>query len=133
MCHITHTCIANTVPALMWCVLELNLSIIGGSIPVVKPFVRRVFPRLLGSSPQAGSSPPYLQSSKQAQRHDGSNYLELYPRSKASNKGEIWSDANSDSHIISSPVADASLQDNKPVQITKTIEYGYATDTEGME
>ena len=117
----------------MLCVLELNLSIIGGSIPVLKPFVRRVFPRLLGSSPQARFAPSYLQASIHVQRHGASDYLELCPRPKSSHTGDIWSEANSDSHIISSPSAGPSLLDEKPTLITKTIEYGYATETHGME
>jgi hypothetical protein len=40
----------NTVPALMWCILELNLSIIGGCIPAAKPFLQKLFPAILGSS-----------------------------------------------------------------------------------
>lgn len=45
----------NTVWALLWCILELNLSIIGGSIPTLKPFLQRFCPRLLGSSPKQSS------------------------------------------------------------------------------
>ncbi|KXJ87893.1 hypothetical protein Micbo1qcDRAFT_112990, partial [Microdochium bolleyi] len=40
----------NTTSALAWCLVELLLSIIGGSIPALKPFVRRFFPRLLGTT-----------------------------------------------------------------------------------
>lgn len=36
--------------ALMWCVLELNLSIIGGSIATIKPFLRMLLPRIFGTS-----------------------------------------------------------------------------------
>lgn len=31
----------------IWCLGELHMSIIAGSLPVMKPFVRRYFPRLL--------------------------------------------------------------------------------------
>lgn len=47
----------NTVPAIVWCLVELNLSITGGCVAVLKPFIRHVFPRLLGSSTPAGESP----------------------------------------------------------------------------
>lgn len=40
----------NTTTALTWCVVELFLGIIGGSIPALKPFIRRFLPRLLGST-----------------------------------------------------------------------------------
>lgn len=45
-----------TVPGLMWCVLELNMSIIGGSIPTLKPFLQRHAPRLLSLSQSKGGS-----------------------------------------------------------------------------
>jgi hypothetical protein len=58
----------NTVLALMWCVLELNLSIIGGSIPTVKPLIKKFMPRLLGTSRRSRSrsygADIYLQSSR---------------------------------------------------------------------
>ncbi|KAF4966450.1 hypothetical protein FZEAL_10657 [Fusarium zealandicum] len=40
----------NTVMALMWCNLELNLSIIGGSMATMKPFLRMVMPSMFGTS-----------------------------------------------------------------------------------
>ncbi|KFY45090.1 hypothetical protein V494_01152 [Pseudogymnoascus sp. VKM F-4513 (FW-928)] len=40
----------DTPPALMWCVVELNMSIVGGCIATFKPFLRKYFPRVLGSS-----------------------------------------------------------------------------------
>ncbi|KAH7385044.1 hypothetical protein BKA64DRAFT_581538 [Cadophora sp. MPI-SDFR-AT-0126] len=39
-----------TTPALMWCVIELNISIIGGNFPTLRPFLRKYVPALLGSS-----------------------------------------------------------------------------------
>jgi hypothetical protein len=48
----------NTVMALMWCILELNLSIIGGSMATIKPFLRIAIPRMFttnyGASASAG-------------------------------------------------------------------------------
>ncbi|KAF5024258.1 hypothetical protein F66182_3667 [Fusarium sp. NRRL 66182] len=40
----------NTVMALMWCILELNLSIIGGSMATIKPFLRMLIPRMFSTS-----------------------------------------------------------------------------------
>lgn len=34
----------------MWCVIELNMSIVGGCIATFKPFLRKYFPSILGSS-----------------------------------------------------------------------------------
>ncbi|KAI6383280.1 hypothetical protein MCOR25_000199 [Pyricularia grisea] len=36
----------DTKPALLWCNLELNLSIIGGNFPTLRPFSQSIFPRL---------------------------------------------------------------------------------------
>lgn len=49
----------------MWCVLELNLSIIGGSIPTIKPLVKKLMPRLLGTSrSRSMGNDIYLHSSR---------------------------------------------------------------------
>ncbi|KAL2840661.1 hypothetical protein BJY01DRAFT_16514 [Aspergillus pseudoustus] len=49
----------TTTNALMWCVIELNLGITGGCVTVMRPFVRRYFPRLLGlSSKSSGTGYP---------------------------------------------------------------------------
>ncbi|KAJ4137122.1 hypothetical protein NW768_002702 [Fusarium equiseti] len=40
----------NTVLALMWCILELNLSIIGGSMATIKPFLRIAIPCMFSSA-----------------------------------------------------------------------------------
>ncbi|KFY05489.1 hypothetical protein V492_08506 [Pseudogymnoascus sp. VKM F-4246] len=40
----------DTPPALMWCVVELNMSIVGGCIATFKPFLLKYFPRVLGTS-----------------------------------------------------------------------------------
>ena len=43
----------------MWCVLELNLSIVGGSMPAMKPVLQKYFPRLLASTQGASDSGNY--------------------------------------------------------------------------
>ena len=43
----------------MWCVLELNLSIVGGSMPAMKPVLQKYFPRLLASTQGASESGNY--------------------------------------------------------------------------
>lgn len=45
-----------TTPGMMWCILEINLSIIGGSMPTLKPFLQRHAPRLLSFSQSKGGS-----------------------------------------------------------------------------
>ena len=39
--------LVNLVGIYIWCLVELHVSIIGGSLPVMRPFVRQYFPRLL--------------------------------------------------------------------------------------
>lgn len=39
----------------MWCVVELNFSIIGGCVPTLKPFLRRFAPKLIGYSTYASN------------------------------------------------------------------------------
>jgi len=54
----------NTTDALMWCVIELNMSIVGGSVPSMKPVVREHFPRLLGLSANSGGNQGYMSEDK---------------------------------------------------------------------
>ncbi|KAL6234350.1 hypothetical protein BDW75DRAFT_231201 [Aspergillus navahoensis] len=44
-----------TTNALMWCVIELNLGIVGGCVTAMRPFMRRYCPRLLGLSSSSGN------------------------------------------------------------------------------
>ena len=55
----------------MWCVLELNLSVIGGCIPTIKPLLKEFFPRLLGTSLGRSRTGDdiYLQSSRKTGRN----------------------------------------------------------------
>ncbi|KAH8199312.1 hypothetical protein TruAng_006497 [Truncatella angustata] len=61
----------NTVTALMWCVLEINLQIIGGNIPTLKPFIQRIFPQLIATS----------------RRHDTDGLIQLDARASNGNTG----------------------------------------------
>ncbi|KAL4807936.1 hypothetical protein BDV18DRAFT_159145 [Aspergillus unguis] len=93
-----------TTNALMWCVIELNLGILGGCVTTMRPFVRRYFPRLLGLS--SNSSNPYYPS----QSRGNSLPLHSIPRSGKStfsNHGHQFStayksgaDNSSEEHIL---------------------------------
>ncbi|KAJ5946837.1 hypothetical protein N7454_003676 [Penicillium verhagenii] len=63
----------TTTDALMWCTIELNLGIFGGSVTAIRPFIRRYFPRLLGLS----SGGDYYGSQSRKQVHP----LNSLPRS----------------------------------------------------
>ncbi|KAM0385232.1 hypothetical protein HYE67_008019 [Fusarium culmorum] len=73
----------NTVMALMWCVLELNLSIIGGSMATIKPFLRIAIPRMFttnygkyGASASAGI---HLESKDRSTGHHSKSLQSLRP------------------------------------------------------
>ncbi|KAF0640558.1 hypothetical protein FPSE5266_10085 [Fusarium pseudograminearum] len=73
----------NTVMALMWCVLELNLSIIGGSMATIKPFLRIAIPRMFttnygkyGASASAGI---HLESKDRSTGHQSRSLQSLRP------------------------------------------------------
>ncbi|ETS75966.1 hypothetical protein PFICI_12910 [Pestalotiopsis fici W106-1] len=108
----------NTVIALMWCILELNLSIIGGSIPALKPFAQRFFPKLLGSSGASkgrSTSGAYPLPSQSARYGPGSHFSRA-----TNNKSQIEADDTGSEEFIMSNLAGA--------QITKTVQFGYAVE-----
>ncbi|KAK8060617.1 hypothetical protein PG996_010547 [Apiospora saccharicola] len=118
----------NTVNALMWVILELTLSIIGGSIPALKPFAQRHCPILLGSSRNASNDGYYMHSKSNtgkkptANRSGDSGYpTSDHFRHKASaSKGDTGRDPNGSEECIV-------MQD----QITKTVQYGYEVQSVG--
>jgi hypothetical protein len=90
----------------MWCTIELNLGIFGGSVTAIRPFIRRYFPRLLGLSSAGG----YYGSQSRKHAHP----LNSMPRSGQqpdfSNRGNQYSttlttsrnapDNDSEEHIL---------------------------------
>lgn len=107
----------------MWVILELNLSIIGGSIPALKPFAQRHCPILLGTSRNASTQGYYMQHSKPGtgkkstanRTHDSSYPMSDHFRSRTSaSKGD--DPTGSEECIV--------MRD----QITKTVQYGYAVE-----
>ncbi|KAK7955918.1 uncharacterized protein PG986_005140, partial [Apiospora aurea] len=122
----------NTVNALMWVILELNLSIIGGSIPALKPFAQRHCPILLGTSRNASSayglSNPYYKHSSNSgtgkkpstnRTRDSGYPTSDHFRSRAAAEHDSsvpGVGTGSEEYII--------MQD----QITKTVQYGYAVE-----
>jgi hypothetical protein len=109
----------NTVIALMWCILELNLSIIGGSIPALKPFAQRFFPKLLGTSGAnskgRSTSGAYPLPSQSARYGPGSHFSRA-----TNNKSQIEADDTGSEEFIMSNLAGA--------QISKTVQFGYTVE-----
>lgn len=118
----------------MWCVLELNLSIIGGSIPAAKPFVRKLFPRLLSSSYRSGSGANiYINSRRSQPRRRSEDEIDLTPGIKSKFSGKLSShardeDAESDDYIFTYASTASMPTDGSPEHITKTVEYGYKVE-----
>lgn len=101
----------------MWCILELNLSIIGGSIPALKPFAQRFFPKLLGSTGNSkGRSTlgAYPLPSRNEGYGGGSHF------SRTNHKSKIEADDTGSEEFIMSGLAGA--------QINKTVQFGYTVE-----
>ncbi|KAK2806791.1 hypothetical protein FQN50_005653 [Emmonsiellopsis sp. PD_5] len=127
-----------TTNALLWCVIELNLGIIGGSFPALRPFFRQYFPGFLGGTTarSRGQSYGYAHTSNSRFRH--SHKLASFP----SSPGATSTDAqfSQHNHIYSSNVAAGQTgndseehimyppQPNPPGHIVKTVEYSLRTN-----
>ncbi|RDW84879.1 hypothetical protein BP6252_02469 [Coleophoma cylindrospora] len=110
-----------TTPALMWCVIELNISIIGGCIPTMKPFLRKYLPNILGSS-----SPQYGSHGYGSRKRTGSYPLHSFDPSR-SGKGTQnqvtvngQGDNESEEYIIQNDGGESKMG-----SIVKTVHYGY--------
>ncbi|KAK8052513.1 hypothetical protein PG993_003898 [Apiospora rasikravindrae] len=121
----------NTVNALMWVILELNLSIVGGCIPALKPFAQRHCPILLGSSRGAstnGLSNPYYAHSKSGTGKKPSTNRTRdsgYPTSDHFRSRASAAAAETDSIPGTGSEECIVMQD----KITKTVQYGYAVES----
>ncbi|CZS91358.1 related to integral membrane protein [Rhynchosporium graminicola] len=136
-----------TTPALMWCVIELNTSIIGGNFPTLKPFLKRYLPGLLGTS-RGQKSASYIKSgSHNLQTFDKPPYAANGP--KAFNRTTVTGmdkkardDNESEEYIIqrSSHNSETELERTEQLRagpsnggmngagrITKTVEYSLTT------
>ncbi|PVH80998.1 hypothetical protein DL98DRAFT_560006 [Cadophora sp. DSE1049] len=130
-----------TTPALMWCVIELNISIIGGNFPTLRPFLRKYFPALLGSSKG--------RTSATAQTRLGSHQLQSFDPTYTSTAGKGFNkttitgmdqkthleDNESEEYIIQSRTGQVGAGPlNHPKNgfgnITKTVEYSLTNSKE---
>lgn len=118
----------NTVLALMWCVLELNLSIVGGSMPAMKPVLQKYFPRLLASTQGASDSGNYYMDDTRS-KPKRSRITDPY---NISRDRDSKSDSDSERRIVNQVVGGKSVESGVMGaswtlgdHITKTVEYGY--------
>jgi hypothetical protein len=137
----------NTVLALMWCVLELNLSIVGGSMPAMKPVLQKYAPKILAST--HGQTDPesyYMNDSlskptKRSQRvtdpynisrdRDSKSDTESERRIIVPGSEEITAVGGKSPDTGSGGVMGASYKKKSWSEtITKTVEYGYEVDNE---
>ena len=113
--------IGNTVIALMWCVLELNLSIIAGSAPAAKSFIQKLFPGVLGSTVGLGTG--YMRST------------DPFESNKASGGGRMPGSSSRGTersyHVTTSITAASGSEEyimhhrENTDKITMTVDYGY--------
>jgi hypothetical protein len=144
----------------MWCVLELNLSIVGGSMPAMKPVLQKYAPKLLAST--HGQTDPesyYMNDSLSKPTKGRSRITDPY---NISRDRDSKSDTESERRIIvasSQEVTGSGSDGDKAAEaaaggggggggrggvmgasynkkkswnetITKTVEYGYEVDNE---
>jgi len=134
----------------MWCVLELNLSIVGGSMPAMKPVLQKYAPKILAST--HGQTDPesyYMNDSLSKPTKRSQRVTDPY---NISRDRDSKSDTESERRIIvagseeitvaggkSSPsenggggIMGVSYNKKKSWSetITKTVEYGYEIDNE---
>lgn len=83
----------------MWCALEINLQIIGGNIPALKPFVQRLFPRLLGSTRSRDTNGHIRLDPLTTSGHSGQGSAFGRSLHKRTTLGRITADNGSDEHI----------------------------------
>lgn len=119
-----------TTPGMMWCILEINLSIIGGSMPTLKPFLQRHAPLLLSlSQSKGGSSNANENNIARSRSHfgrlDGGGRSPAWKRTTGTTASCSMSRSRGGDSSLS-PVK-SSNTDELPLQgaIKKTIYYGY--------
>ena len=112
----------------MWCVLELNLSIVGGSMPTMKPVLQKYFPRLLASTQGASDSGNYYMDDTRS-KPKRSRITDPY---NISRDRDSKSDSDSERRIVNQVVGGKSVESGVMGaswtlgdHITKTVEYGY--------
>ena len=123
--------LADTINALLWCVVELNVSIIGGCAPTLPPLIRRYFPSLLGSSGGFYGS-GNVRNGRGFQGH--SHQLQSFEISGLTPKNEkagivirggdvTGIENDSEEHIIQ--YRNTSQEGLSPGKIRKTVDFGY--------
>ncbi|KAL3423074.1 integral membrane protein [Phlyctema vagabunda] len=128
-----------TTNALLWCVVELNMSIVGGCIPTMKPFMRKYLPNILGSSKQHYGSHGYASHGYGSRNRSGSHPLQSFDPSRSGKEGTTRTtvkaldskkgDNESEEYIIQN----TSGSDLNFGNIVKTIDYGYEEEAEATK
>ncbi|KFY47812.1 hypothetical protein V496_10434 [Pseudogymnoascus sp. VKM F-4515 (FW-2607)] len=120
----------DTPPALMWCVIELNMSIVGGCIATFKPFLRKYFPRVLGSSRSPamvyGSNTGASRSRKRGQSYqlESTGQSDSFNRVASNKKGFVSTTINAaDTKYNSSEECIVIPGDSADGQIIRTVQF----------
>ncbi|CCD43540.1 hypothetical protein ACHAPC_008055 [Botrytis cinerea] len=126
----------DTVDALTWCVIELNLSIVGGCAPTLRPFMRKYFPRVLGSSGRMYGSDearPGKGHSYPLKSHDKSTPATKDSKSRLGIPGgnTVTGENESEEFIIGQK--DSLRDDLEFGGIVRTVDFGYEEGVEQRE
>jgi hypothetical protein len=122
----------------MWCVLELNLSIVGGSMPAMKPVMQKYCPKLLASThgqtdPESYYMNDSLSKPKRSRVTDPYN-ISRDRDSKSDTESERRIIAESQEVMADKAASEAGVmgasykKKSWSETITKTVEYGYERD-----
>ncbi|KAK6592039.1 integral membrane protein [Botrytis cinerea] len=126
----------DTVDALTWCVIELNLSIVGGCAPTLRPFMRKYCPRVLGSSGRMYGSDearPGKGHSYPLKSHDKSTPATKDSKSRLGIPGgnTVTGENESEEFIIGQK--DSLRDDLEFGGIVRTVDFGYEEGVEQRE
>ncbi|THV45868.1 hypothetical protein BGAL_0442g00050 [Botrytis galanthina] len=126
----------DTVDALLWCVIELNLSIVGGCAPTLRPFMRKYCPKVLGSSGRmygSGDANHGKGHSYPLKSHDKSSPATKDNKSRLGIPGgsTVTGENESEEFIIGQK--SNSRDDSEFGGIVKTVDFGYEDGVEKRE
>jgi hypothetical protein len=117
----------------MWCVLELNLSIVGGSMPAMKPVLQKYAPKILAST--HGQTDPesyYMNDSLSKPTKRSQRVTDRRIIVAGSEEITVAGGKSSPSENGGGGIMGVSYNKKKSWSetITKTVEYGYEVDNE---
>ncbi|KAF7958143.1 hypothetical protein EAE96_003705 [Botrytis aclada] len=126
----------DTVDALLWCVIELNLSIVGGCAPTLRPFMRKYCPKVLGSSGRmygSGDAQHGKNHSYPLKSHDKSASATKDNKSRLGISGGSTVTGENESEEFIIEQNSNSRDDSEFGGIVRTVDFGYEEGVEPKE